>query len=99
MAAGICDLCPGSLSSVYLYFDPSESRRGLGTFGALYEIRFARQRQIEQYYLGYWISGCGAMQYKSSFAPNELLCPDGIWRDFDSANALFGGLHIANHTA
>ena len=80
VAVGICDVCPQSLSSVYFYHDPAESRRGLGTFGALYEIEAARAAGVPHYYLGYWISGCGAMEYKSSFRPCEVLGPDGAWR-------------------
>jgi arginyl-tRNA--protein-N-Asp/Glu arginylyltransferase len=81
LAVGICDVCPAhSLSSVYFYFDPNESRRGLGTFGAMYEIELARQRAIPYYYLGYWVQPCGAMRYKEDFRPNELLGADGAWR-------------------
>jgi leucyl-tRNA---protein transferase len=80
LAVGLCDVSPGSLSTVYFYFDPSESRRGLGTFGAVYEIEAARRLGIPYYYLGYWINGCGAMEYKASFRPSELLHPDGVWR-------------------
>ena len=35
LGVGICDRAPHSLSSVYFYFDPSESKRSLGTFAAL----------------------------------------------------------------
>ena len=80
LAVGICDLCPSVLSSVYLYFDPAESRRGLGTLAVLHEIEFARERGLMHYYLGFWIEACGAMAYKRSFVPNEVLHPDGIWR-------------------
>jgi arginine-tRNA-protein transferase len=80
VAVGICDLCPSVLSSVYLYFDPAESRRGLGTFAVLHEIEFARDRGLMHYYLGFWIEACGAMAYKRNFVPNEVLHPDGIWR-------------------
>ena len=76
----ICDVCPESLSSVYFYFDPAEARRGLGTFGAVYEIEFARARGIGHYYLGYWVAGCQAMDYKANFRPCEILHPDGVWR-------------------
>jgi arginyl-tRNA--protein-N-Asp/Glu arginylyltransferase len=79
-AVGICDVCDASLSSVYFYFDPAEAHRGLGTFGALYEIDFTVDRGIPYYYLGYWIRACRTMQYKSSFRPFELLHPDGVWR-------------------
>lgn len=80
LAIGICDACPSSLSSVYFYHDPAESRRGLGTFGALYEIESARRWGMPHYYLGYWVAGCGAMEYKANFRPCEGLDPDGAWR-------------------
>ena len=80
LAVGICDLCPNALSSVYVYFDPEESRRGLGTFAAVNEIRFAAEAGLSHYYLGYWVQGCGAMEYKADFRPNEILHPDGVWR-------------------
>lgn len=80
VAVGICDVCPSVLSSVYVYFDPAELRRGLGTFAALHEIGFARERGLGHYYLGFWIDGCGAMAYKRNFVPNEILHPDGVWR-------------------
>jgi len=82
LAVGLCDVSSDSLSSVYFYFDPREARRSLGTFGALAEIEYARQKSIPFYYLGYWISGCDAMKYKSNFRPHQILHPDGVWRDF-----------------
>ena len=80
VAVGLCDASPGSLSSVYFYFDPDESWRGPGTFGALYEIEAAAALGIPYYYLGYWVDGCAAMEYKADFRPAEVLHPDGVWR-------------------
>jgi arginine-tRNA-protein transferase len=80
LGVGICDVCPGSLSSVYFYFDPDHSRRALGTFAALREIEFAVQNGLPYYYLGYWVKDCSAMNYKSGYRPNQILCPDGVWR-------------------
>jgi arginyl-tRNA--protein-N-Asp/Glu arginylyltransferase len=80
LAVGICDVSDRSLSSVYFYHDPAESRRGLGTFGALYEIEDARRRGIPFYYLGYWVDECRTMSYKASYRPYELLGSDGVWR-------------------
>lgn len=85
LAVGICDRCSQSLSSVYFFYDPNESHRGLGTFGALHEIHYAAEQSIAYYYLGYWVRGCGSMDYKSMFRPCELLCADGVWRDFQNA--------------
>ena len=81
LGVGICDVCPQSLSSVYFYFDPEFAARRLGTFSALWEIHWARQHEIPHYYLGYWIRGCGAMEYKSDYRPCELLGTDGVWRE------------------
>ena len=80
LAVGICDVCPAALSTVYFYFDPAEARRGLGTFGAVREIAFAQEAGIPLYYLGFWVRGCGAMEYKQQFRPSEFLHPDGTWR-------------------
>jgi arginine-tRNA-protein transferase len=80
IAVGITDVCDRSFSSVYFYFDPAESRRSLGTFGAMHEIDWCRQQGITFYYLGFWIRGCATMQYKSRFRPAEVLGTDGIWR-------------------
>jgi len=80
IGVGICDVGQRMLSSVYFYFDPDEARRGLGTYSAVYEIDFANRNKIEFYYLGYWVSGCRAMEYKAAFGPHEKLCDDGVWR-------------------
>ena len=88
LGVGICDVCERSLSSVYFYFDPAESHRGLGTFSSLWEIDFARRQKIPHYYLGYWIGGCGAMKYKACFRPFELLGGDGTWRAGDPESAI-----------
>jgi arginine-tRNA-protein transferase len=81
LAVGICDLCDASLSSVYCFFDPEFSDRGLGTYAALREIEFARSSGIRHYYLGYWVRGCKTMHYKSNFRPFELLGSDAKWRE------------------
>jgi arginyl-tRNA--protein-N-Asp/Glu arginylyltransferase len=80
LAVGICDVCAQSLSSVYFYHEPAHHKRGLGVYGAIKEIEFARRSSIPYYYLGYWVSGCRTMQYKSDYRPCEILHPDGVWR-------------------
>jgi arginine-tRNA-protein transferase len=88
LAVGICDLCaPRSLSSVYFYFDPSHARRGLGTFGALREIEFARRAGIVYYYMGFWVAGCRSMQYKTDYRPCEILHPEGVWKEFQEVSS------------
>jgi len=80
LGVGICDVCRESLSSVYFYFDPDAAPRSLGTFSALWEIDWARKLDIPHYYLGFWVAGCGAMEYKANFKPCEVLDTDGVWR-------------------
>src|SRR5450432_1765198 len=79
VAVGICDVCDQSVSSVYFYFDPTESRRGLGTYGVLREVDYTRLRNIPHYYLGYWVRRCRSMQYKAEIGVGELLRDDGVW--------------------
>lgn len=81
IAWGVCDRGVRVLSSVYFCFDPAESRRSLGTFGALREIAYAAQHGLSYYHLGYCVQGCPAMQYKAGFRPNQRLGTDAVWRD------------------
>lgn len=90
VGVGICDRSDISLSSVYFYYDPSESRRGLGTFSVLREIDYCVAEGIPYYYMGYWVDGCGAMAYKASYRPNEVLHPDGVWRALVGGSAAAG---------
>ncbi len=79
IGVGICDVCAESLSSVYFYFEPGESRRSLGVYSALWEIEFAREYGIPYCYLGYWVKGCGKMSYKAEYRPGEVLTGWGKW--------------------
>jgi arginine-tRNA-protein transferase len=87
IGVGLCDVCDASLSSVYFYFDPSERKRAPGTFSALWEIAWAARAGIPYYYLGYWVSGCGAMEYKANFRPCEVMGTDGVWRMLEDARS------------
>lgn len=71
IAFGILDRGTNSLSSVYFVYDPALSKRGLGNFGVIKEIEYARARKMDFYYLGYWISENKSMKYKASFRPYE----------------------------
>lgn len=80
VAVGLCDVTRSALSSVYFYFDPASSDRGLGTYGALREIDHAKKESLQYYYLGYYIYACDAMAYKANYRPHEFLDTDGVWR-------------------
>ena len=81
VAVGIADVCTKSFSSVYFYFNPDESSRGLGTFGALHELAHTKNAGIPYYYLGFWVHGCSAMEYKTRFRPCQILDNGGTWKD------------------
>jgi arginyl-tRNA--protein-N-Asp/Glu arginylyltransferase len=64
---------------VYFYFDPAESWRSLGVFGALCEIEECRRRGLPYWYIGLYIRDCPKMNYKIDYRPCELLGSDGTW--------------------
>ena len=82
VAVGIVDQCPSGLSSVYVFFDPSENSRSLGTLSVLREVEYCRRRGLPYYYLGLWVEGSKTMDYKARFRPNEILTGDGCWVPF-----------------
>lgn len=78
IAVSVCDVLEQGLSAVYTFFDPELNQRSLGTYAILWLLRRARELGLPYLFLGYWIKGCGKMQYKSEFRPLELLV-DGRW--------------------
>jgi arginine-tRNA-protein transferase len=79
VGVSIADLCPGALSSVYMFFDPDQARRSLGTYSILWEVEHCRRQNCTYYYLGYWVPGSRTMDYKARFQPGEILDPKGRW--------------------
>jgi leucyl-tRNA---protein transferase len=73
----LVDLLDDGLSAVYSFYDPSDQRRGLGTFLILALIDAALRRQTPYVYLGYWIAESPKMAYKSRFRPLEGLSAQG----------------------
>ncbi|HRX86366.1 MAG TPA: arginyltransferase [Phycisphaerae bacterium] len=84
IGVSLLDVVPGALSSVYMYFDPDESRRSPGTFSILWELAYCRTRRLDHYYLGYYVPGSRTMAYKGQYQPAELLSGDGHWRPFSA---------------
>ncbi|MDO8631842.1 MAG: arginyl-tRNA--protein transferase, partial [Phycisphaerales bacterium] len=78
----LADRVPGGLSSVYMYFDPDDAARSLGTFSILREIEFCRREGLRYYYLGYFVAGSRTMAYKARFRPHEMLLGDDRWLTF-----------------
>lgn len=79
VGVSIIDVYPEAINCVYFYFNPTISRRSLGTYNILTLIHYALSYQIPYLYLGYWIEEIAAMRYKSQFKPHHLL-QNGQWQ-------------------
>lgn len=77
------DMLDDGISAIYTVFSPEMEHRSLGTFAILWQIEEAQRRQLPHLYLGYWISECRKMNYKTRFRPIEAL-RDGHWREMDT---------------
>ncbi|HEY3243420.1 MAG TPA: arginyltransferase [Phycisphaerae bacterium] len=80
VGVSILDMVPDAWSSVYMFYDPTEQRRSLGTYSVLWEIEECRRRGVAYYYLGYYVAGSPTMAYKARFAPHELLHAGRTWQ-------------------
>jgi leucyl-tRNA---protein transferase len=85
VGVGFVDGLSAGLSAIYFYYDPDHVQRSLGTWNVLSLIEEAARRKIPHVYLGYYVDGCGSLRYKARFTPNEMLGPDGVWREFRAA--------------
>ncbi len=79
IAGAITDVLDDGISAIYTYFDPDYAQ-GLGTLAILRQIELARSLEMDYVYLGYWISGCRKMSYKTRFRPIELYT-HGEWTE------------------
>ncbi len=77
IACTLVDLMSDGLSLVYSYYDPSLTRRSLGSFMILDHVIQAGLTELPYVYLGYWVRGSIKMNYKVRFSPIELLRPEG----------------------
>ena len=78
VGVAIVDISNNCLNAVYFYFDPTEGHRSPGTYNILNLIEFCKEKSITFLYLGYWIEGVEAMEYKANFKPHYLLL-NGQW--------------------
>ena len=76
LAVAVTDTTMDGLSSIYTFFEPSETKRALGVYGILWQIAEAKRRQLPYLYLGYWIRNCDKMSYKTNYRPIEVLVRD-----------------------
>jgi arginine-tRNA-protein transferase len=71
IAIAVMDLMNNGISAVYTFFDLDYSKNSPGRFAILYEIDEAKRLGLQWLYLGYWIKGCGKMEYKNEYQPME----------------------------
>lgn len=72
VAVAVVDRLVHSLSSVYTFYDPRHTRRGIGVYVVLWQISEARRLGLSWVYLGYWIGQCSKMSYKGQYRPLEI---------------------------
>lgn len=75
----ILDIGPNAFSSVYTFYDTSNPKDSLGTYGILWQIAQARRFNLAYLYLGYWIKESRKMAYKSHFNGIQGLI-EGCWQ-------------------
>jgi arginine-tRNA-protein transferase len=88
VAACLTDRQGDGLSMIYSFYDPEhEARSGLGNYVILDHIRRAARGGLPYVYLGYWVEGARAMQYKVRYRPIERLGQNGWVRITEAEQA------------
>jgi arginine-tRNA-protein transferase len=82
----VIDAVMDGLSSVYTFYDASQTKASYGTYGILWQINKAKELQLPFVYLGYYIKESQKMSYKFSYKPIEGLI-DGAWTILDDITA------------
>lgn len=71
ICVAICDPVEQGWSAVYTFYDTDFAKHSLGTYSILSQINLLQQENLDYLYLGYWISDCAKMNYKTQFKPCE----------------------------
>jgi arginine-tRNA-protein transferase len=70
------DILDQGISSVYTFFDTSNTSASYGSFSILWQIQRVLELGLSYVYLGYYIQNSEKMSYKSKFQPIEGLIND-----------------------
>jgi arginine-tRNA-protein transferase len=83
VGVGLFDETPSALSAAFFFHEPAPeyARMSLGTLNVLTLVDGARAKGLPHVYLGYRVSGCQSLRYKSSFRPHEALRKRALSRD------------------
>lgn len=82
IAVAITDVTPDSLSAVYTFYDIHYAKYSLGTLMILHQINLVQELEKSWLYLGYYISNCDKMNYKTKFTPYQIR-KSSIWAEID----------------
>lgn len=85
LAVAVSDRLDQGLSALYTFYDPDEHKRSLGVYAVLWQIRQAQRLGLPYLYLGYWVKDCRKMNYKTAYAPLEMLL-NGEWQTLISTD-------------
>ncbi|MBO3759762.1 arginyltransferase [Ciceribacter sp. L1K22] len=91
VAVALSDMMGDGLSMVYSFFDPTLTKRSLGTYMVLDHIERTRNLGLPHVYLGYWVNGSRKMGYKTRFLPQEHLTMQG-WERYLPDEAMADGV-------
>lgn len=75
VGVSLFDETPHALSAAFFYFDPDYASLSPGTLNVLSLIDDARASGRPHLYLGFRVTACPSLAYKSRFGPHELLPP------------------------
>ncbi len=73
IAVDLIDILPNGISSIYFYYDPDYSHLSLGKYSMLRQISYAKSNNLEWIYMGYYVSECQSLAYKSEYKPHMIL--------------------------
>ena len=70
------DLLEQGISSVYTFYDASDTVARFGSYSILWQIEQAKELNLPYLYLGYYIKESEKMSYKAKYQPMEGLIDD-----------------------
>ena len=70
------DLLEQGISSVYTFYDASDTAASFGSYSILWQLEQAKELDLPYLYLGYYIKDSEKMSYKVKYQPMEGLIDD-----------------------
>ncbi|MFT5836253.1 MAG: arginyl-tRNA--protein-N-Asp/Glu arginylyltransferase [Sulfurimonas sp.] len=65
----LIDILEDGISSIYFYYDPDYMKYSLGKLSLLFQIEFAKTKNKDWIYLGYYVKDCSSLSYKANYKP------------------------------